>query len=119
MGAVVNAKNGFCITANLVSNGSNRIRIEGDYYYHPIWTDDDDYFGYGQGINETKYLNDGKEHQIQVKFVNEDSYNSRNIFGRLEYSVDGTYISSTYINIRNQVGADKFYPQYQCQGARK
>jgi len=61
-GAVVNAKNGFCITVNLVSNGSNRIRIEGDYYYHPIWTDDDDYFDYGQGINETKYLNDGKEH---------------------------------------------------------
>ncbi|WP_139310435.1 DUF6701 domain-containing protein [Photobacterium proteolyticum] len=109
-GARVNAKNGFCITANLVSDGSNRIRIEGDYYYHPIWTDDSDYFGYGQGINETGYLNDGKEHQFQIKFVNQDPYNSRNIFGWLEYSVDGQYISSTYIDIRNRVDADKFDP---------
>ncbi|MDX1303800.1 DUF6701 domain-containing protein [Photobacterium sp.] len=109
-GSWVNAKNGFCITLNVKSDGGNRVRIEHNGYLHPLWTDDYRISGYIPSIYETKYLNDGHEHQFKIKFVNNDSYKSNNIRGWLQYSVDGVYVKSEYIDIRKTVGANKKNP---------
>ncbi|UWZ97812.1 DUF6701 domain-containing protein [Vibrio splendidus] len=109
-GSSVDARNGFCVTFNLDSDGSNRIRLENSQYF-PMWTDDDDFDGYYQQIFDEDYIDDGTARQFQVKFERTSNFNARWISGKLTYSVDG--IQKQVINgfdLSYATGADKFNP---------
>ena len=109
-GSSVDSRNGFCVTFNLNSDGSNRIRLENSHYF-PMWTDDDDFDGYYQQIFDDDYVGDGIERQFQVKFERTSNFNARWIIGKLTYSVNG--IQKQVINnfdLSYATGADKFNP---------
>ncbi|MGO2161779.1 MAG: DUF6701 domain-containing protein [Vibrio toranzoniae] len=109
-GSSVDSRNGFCVTFNLNSDGSNRIRLENSQYF-PMWTDDDDFDGYYQQIFDEDYIDDGTARQFQVKFERTSNFNARWISGKLTYSVDG--IQKQVINgfdLSYATGADKFNP---------
>ena len=109
-GSSVDARNGFCITFSLESDGSNRIRLANSQYF-PLWTDDDDFDGYYQQIFDEDYEDDDVLRQFQVKFERTSNYNARWISGKLTYSVDGT--QKKVINnfdLSYATGADKFDP---------
>ncbi|MFA0491255.1 DUF6701 domain-containing protein [Vibrio splendidus] len=109
-GSSVDARNGFCVTFNLNSDGSNRIRLENSQYF-PMWTDDDDFDGYYQQIFDEDYIDDGTARQFQIKFERTSNFNARWISGKITYSVNG--IQKQVINnfdLSDATGADKFNP---------
>ena len=109
-GSSVDARNGFCVTFNLNSDGSNRIRLENSQYF-PMWTDDDDFDGYYQQIFDEDYIDDGTARQFQIKFERTSNFNARWISGKITYSVNG--IQKQVINnfdLSYATGADKFNP---------
>ncbi|PMG38793.1 hypothetical protein BCU97_08025 [Vibrio splendidus] len=109
-GSSVDARNGFCVTFNLNSDGSNRIRLENSQYF-PMWTDDDDFDGYYQQIFDEDYIDDGTARQFQVKFERTSNFNARWISGKLTYSVDGIQKQVTNgFDLSYATGADKFNP---------
>ncbi|MFA0500448.1 hypothetical protein, partial [Vibrio sp. 10N.222.46.A1] len=75
-GSSVDARNGFCITFSLESDGSNRIRLANSQYF-PLWTDDDDFDDYYQQIFDEDYEDDDILRQFQVKFERTSNYNAR------------------------------------------
>ncbi|MEZ8053490.1 DUF6701 domain-containing protein [Vibrio atlanticus] len=109
-GAWVDARNGFCFTFQIDSDGKNRARLEGTYYF-PIWTDDTVYQGYSSNVYERDYVSERKQRTFQVKFTRTSNYNARHIKGIITYSVDGVVKGSPFaINLSQKTGVDKFYP---------
>ena len=109
-GASVDARNSFCFTFQIDSDGRNRARLEGRYYF-PIWTDDTSYQGYTSNIYDRDYVTERKQRTFQVKFTRTSNYNSRYIKGKITYSVDGVAKGSPVtINLSQKTGVDKFSP---------
>ncbi|EEX93365.1 hypothetical protein VIOR3934_01325 [Vibrio orientalis CIP 102891 = ATCC 33934] len=108
-GSEVDTRTDFCITFQIDSDGSNRVRFERNYYY-PLWTDDRSYQRYGPAIYERDYVGERKERTFRIKFERADN-NSRWIWGTLTYSVDGV-VKKTISNfsLSNLMGVDKFDP---------
>lgn len=85
-GTWVNARDGFCFTFRMDSDGTNRVRLERNFYY-PLWTDDLRFNQYSPAFFERDYVNERRERTFRVKF--ERTNNRSQIKGRLTYYVDG------------------------------
>ncbi|MFA0115164.1 DUF6701 domain-containing protein [Vibrio sp. 10N.261.46.E11] len=110
-GTEVDARNGFCFTFQMDSDGSNRVRLEGSYYF-PIWTDDTSYRGYGSNIYERDYVAERKQRTFQVKFTRTSNLNAYHIKGMITYSVDGvTKGSPIAISLTQKTGVNKWNPK--------
>ncbi|MCG9576331.1 MSHA biogenesis protein MshQ [Vibrio tubiashii] len=113
-GSVIDARNGFCFTFKIDSDGSNRVRLEHRRFftfYYPLWTDDPTYYWYNPAIYERDYVSERKERTFQVKFTRTSNWNARWIKGVLTYYVDGVleYIDYNF-DLSFATGADKFSP---------
>ncbi len=110
-GASINTKQGFCVSFTLDSNGTNRLRLEHDGRYYPLWTDDDDYWWYSPAIFERDYVGQGKERAFQIKFTPTSNVNARWIIGTLQYYVDGVLKwTDPNFDLSAATDADKFNP---------
>lgn len=90
-GTWVDARDGFCFTFRIDSDGTNRLRLERSFYY-PLWTDDSSFLIYSPEIYEDSYVSERKERTFRVHF---DRFNNSasKIKGRLTYYVDDVEIS--------------------------
>jgi|GEM_PF-3223186 len=114
-GSVIDARNGFCFTFKIDSDGTNRVRLEHRKFftsYYPLWTDDPTYYWYSPAIYERDYVSERKERTFQVKFTRTSNWNARWIKGVLTYYVDGVleYIDYNF-DLSFATGADKFSPK--------
>lgn len=91
-GSEVDARNGFCFTFKIDSDGTNRVRLESSLIFYPLWTDDSRFERYRPAIYEDNYTGERKERTFRVQFDRFNNANSK-IKGRLTYYVDGVQIS--------------------------
>lgn len=90
-GSEVDARNGFCFTFKIDSDGTNRVRLESSRIFYPLWTDDFRFNRYNPAIYERNYINERKERTFRVKFERFNNSASK-IKGRLTYYVDGVQV---------------------------
>lgn len=112
-GTRVDARNGFCVTFEMESDGTNRVRLVGSSYYYPVWTDDTSFRFYNPAFYERSYVYEGKTRTFQVKFDGVWVDWRGNIRGTLSYYVDGTrkdQISS--YNLTSVTGANGYSSPY-------
>ncbi|MEX0335053.1 DUF6701 domain-containing protein [Vibrio tubiashii] len=109
-GTWVDARDGFCFTFRIDSDGSNRVRLEKSFYY-PLWTDDRRFRFYNPAFYERRYVNERKERIFRVRFVRTSNRNARWIKGTLTYYIDGV-LQQTINNfhLSAATGVDKFSP---------
>ncbi|NOH25282.1 DUF6701 domain-containing protein [Vibrio europaeus] len=109
-GTWVDARDSFCFTFKIDSDGSNRVRLEKSFYY-PLWTDDRRFRFYNPAFYERRYVNERKERTFRVRFVRTSNRNARWIKGTLTYYIDGV-LQQTINNfhLSAATGVDKFSP---------
>ncbi|WP_040894998.1 DUF6701 domain-containing protein [Vibrio brasiliensis] len=111
-GSEVDARNGFCFTFKIDSDGTNRVRLESSRIFYPLWTDDSRFARYRPAIYENNYTGERKERTFRVQFVRTSNWNARFITGTLSYSIDGVpQPIDEYFDLSSATGADKFNPR--------